>query len=244
MSCRLYTDLAPLWPQVSPPENYADEARHWRDALREHLGAGRHRLLELGVGGGNNLSHLTAECDAEAVDLSPGMLEHSRRLNPSVLHHVGDMRSVRLGRAFDAVIAHDAISYLTTEDDLRATFATAAAHLRRGGLLLVAPDWTRESFPGASTSLHEPRGPQGAVRFLQYVHDPDPADTTIEAVYAFMIRRGARIEVVEDRHTLGLFPLATWLARIEEAGFRAGKRPYPVHQDGHEGWILTGVLGG
>lgn len=35
---------------------------------------------------------------------------------------------------FDAVLAHDAISYMLTEDDLRAVFATARAHLRPGGL--------------------------------------------------------------------------------------------------------------
>ena len=29
------------------------------------------------------------------------------------------MRSVRLGRTFDAVFVHDAIAYMTTEDDLR-----------------------------------------------------------------------------------------------------------------------------
>ena len=47
----LYDKLAYLWPVISPPEDYAEEASHWRTALRKHLGPGRHRLLELGVGG-------------------------------------------------------------------------------------------------------------------------------------------------------------------------------------------------
>ena len=78
----LYNRLAYLWPAISPPEEYAVEADDWRRALRNYLGPGRHRLLELGVGGGHNLSHLTAEFDAVAVDISPNMLELSRRLNP------------------------------------------------------------------------------------------------------------------------------------------------------------------
>jgi SAM-dependent methyltransferase len=242
----MYGDLAHLWPLVSPPEDYAGEARHWREALRAHLGPGRHSILELGVGGGNNLSHLTAEFDAAAVDLSEGMLAHSRRRNPSVDHHVGDMRTVRLGRTFDAVIAHDAISYLRTEDDLRATFATAAAHLRPGGLFVCAPDWFQETFRSPSVDVHGPRGDAasdaGELTFVEFVHDPNPADTTIEVVYVFFRRRGGRVDVEEDRHTLGLFPLATWLALLGESGFRAGTRPYPVHEDGHEAWLLTGVL--
>ena len=46
------------------------------------------------------------------------------RLNPGVAHHVGDMRSVRLGETLDAVLVHDAIDYMTTEVELRAAFET------------------------------------------------------------------------------------------------------------------------
>lgn len=238
---RMYTELAHLWPLMSAPGDYADEARHWREALRAHLGPGRHRLLELGVGGGNNLSHLTAEFDATAADLSGAMLANSRRLNPSVEHVVGDMRTLRLGRRFAAVIAHDAISYLTSEDDLSATFATAAAHLAPGGVFICAPDWYRETFR-TSASAHGPRGSDPEVAMFVHSFDPDPSDTTIEQVYLFTLRRGREVEVVEDRHVLGIFPLATWMRRIEDAGFVSGKRPYPVHADGHEAWLLTGVL--
>ena len=179
----MYGDLAHLWPLMSPPEHYAAEAVHWREALRAHLGSGRHQVLELGVGGGNNLSHLTAEFDATAVDLSDAMLANSRRLNPSVTHHVGDMRSVRLGRTFDAVLIHDAISYLTSEDDLAATFATVATHLRPGGLLVCAPDWFRETFDGPVASVHGPRGSDPELTMFAHHFDPDPSDTTYEVDY-------------------------------------------------------------
>ena len=93
-----------------------------------------------------NLSHLTADFQATAVDVSPRMLEISRTLNPDVEHHLSDMRTVRLGRTFDAVLIHDAVSYMLTEDDLRATFATAREHRRVGGLLLTTPDLVRDTF--------------------------------------------------------------------------------------------------
>jgi trans-aconitate methyltransferase len=53
------------------------------------------------------------------VDLSEEMLVVSRRLNPECEHLLGDMRTLRLGRSFDAVFVHDAIDYMTTEADLR-----------------------------------------------------------------------------------------------------------------------------
>ena len=36
------------------------------------------------------------------------MLALSKGLNPGVEHHVGDMRNIRLGKIFDAVLVHDA----------------------------------------------------------------------------------------------------------------------------------------
>ena len=58
---RMYDELAHLWPIIGAPEDYAHEASFWRSVLRSRLGAGRHHILELGVGGGSNLSHLTSE---------------------------------------------------------------------------------------------------------------------------------------------------------------------------------------
>ena len=104
-------------------------------------GSGRRgaEVLELGSGGGNNASHLKAHFRLTLVDRSPQMLAVSRRLNPECEHVEGDMRSVRLGRTFDAVFVHDAIAYMTTEDDLRAVFATAFEHCRPAGWRCSSP---------------------------------------------------------------------------------------------------------
>jgi len=133
---RLYHELSYLWPIISPPHEYAGEAAHWRRILKDKLGQAKHnikhRILELGAGGGHNLSHLTKDFQATAVDISPQMLSLSRRLNPDVQHHLGDMRTVRLGQSFDAVLVHDAIGHMLTEADIKATFATAKDHLKPG----------------------------------------------------------------------------------------------------------------
>ena len=239
----LYDKLAYLWPVISPPEDYADEAVHWRHALRRYLGPGRHWLLELGVGGGHNLSHLTGEFDAVAVDISPNMLDLSRRLNPTVEHHLGDMRTFRHeNRAFDAVLIHDAICYMLTEDDLRAAFATARAHLRPGGLLLVAPDLVRDTFrPGMKLSWSTER--DGVeVRTEEVVHDPDPADTMVESHFTYTISERGTRRVERDIHVTGLFPIATWTWLMEEAGFEVERIPLPGDGDGCGEHLFCGVL--
>ena len=130
---KLYTELAPWWPLLSTPEDYAEEAAlYWR-TLVTALGRPPPTLLELGSGGGNNASHLKARARLTLVDLSPAMLKVSRRLNPECEHIQGDMRAARLHRTFDAVFVHDAVMYLTTEAEVRAALETAFIHSLRAG---------------------------------------------------------------------------------------------------------------
>lgn len=239
---RLYNDLAYLWPVISPPEEYAEEASRWRQVLRDKLGPGKHPILELGVGGGHNLYHLATEFRATAVDISENMLGLSRKLNPGVEHHLGDMRDIRLDYTFSAVLVHDAINYMLTEEDLRATFETARAHLRPGGVLILAPDWFRETFDGPSVMHWDRHKGDLELTFIEYVHDPDSNDTTIESIFFYMLKEQGQLRVEQDRHITGLFPLETWFRLMEECGFKVEHITYPAYEGGYGGNLLVGVL--
>ncbi|MCK6459196.1 MAG: methyltransferase domain-containing protein [Planctomycetes bacterium] len=237
---RLYRDLAAWWPLVSSPSSYAEEAAIAAEAMVGGARGPVRRVLELGCGGGNNASHLKARFEMTLTDLSPGMLDVSRALNPECEHAPGDMRTLRLGRTFDAVFVHDAVMYLTRERDLRATVATAFAHLRPGGVALFVPDDVKETWkPSTSHGGHDGEG--RALRYLVWHYDPDASDTTIVAAYAFLLREGARTRAAHDRHTLGLFPRATWVRAFEDAGFHLTTSPY-LHSSfppgaGRELWL-------
>src|SRR5512144_136663 len=96
---RLYRDLAPWWPLISPVAEYEAEAAYVATLLHS-AGIGVRDVLELGSGGGHNAAHLKHHFRLALVDLSPEMLHVSRGLNPECRHLVGDMRAVRLGETF------------------------------------------------------------------------------------------------------------------------------------------------
>ena len=216
----MYSDLAPWFHLVTHPSDYADEADFVVRVVEDVADGPASTLLELGSGGGNNASHLKRRFACTLTDLSPDMLELSRSLNPECEHIQGDMRTLRLERTFEVVFAHDAVSYLTTEDDLRAAVATAAAHLRPGGVFVTTPDATREIFsPGTDHGGHD--GDDGrSLRYLEWTHPPDsPGSTTYEVDFVLMLRKpGEPIRIVHDRHTLGLFPDETWRRVLAAAG--------------------------
>jgi SAM-dependent methyltransferase len=223
----MYHELASWWPLLSAPAVYAEEAAIYRRLLDEAADPPPTTVLELGSGGGNNASHLKAHYQLTLVDLAPGMLEVSRELNPECEHLQGDMRTVRLGRAFDAVFVHDAIDYMTTTEDLRKAMETAFAHCRPGGGALFAPDHLRETFrTGTDHDGHDGTAGRG-VRYLEWTWDPDPLDTSYTVDYAYLLRdTDGSVRVEHDRHVVGLFPRATWLELLEEVGFQA--RAVPV----------------
>jgi len=214
----LYGELAPWFHLLTAPEDYAEEAAFYRRLFEEACDGPCRTLLELGSGGGNNASHYSRWFRATLVDRSPAMLAVSRELNPGCEHVEGDMRSVRLGRTFDAVFVHDAVMYLATEADLRACMATAFAHCRPGGAALFAPDCTRETFaPRTDHGGHD--GDGRALRYLEWTWDPDPDDTTYTVDFAYLLREGSAIRAVHDRHVFGLFRRGEWLRWLTEAGF-------------------------
>jgi SAM-dependent methyltransferase len=218
---RIYGDLAPWFHLLTAPADYAAEAERYRSLIQGEVPEAR-TLLELGSGGGNNASHLKAHFTCTLSDLSPQMLTLSRELNPECDHVLGDMRTLRLGRTYDAVFVHDAVMYLTTEDDLLACMETAFAHTRPGGVALFVPDYTRETFrPGTSHGGHD--GADGrSLRYLEWSTDPEPGDSVYEVDYAVVLREpGQEPRLVHDHHVEGLFPEHTWLHLLEHAGFRA-----------------------
>jgi SAM-dependent methyltransferase len=214
---KLYYELAEWWPLLVDPDDYRAAAIEYARLLTLH--GSPSRVLELGSGGGSNASFLKNRFHMTLIDVSSRMLEVSRTANPECVHVQGDMRTVRLGRMFDAVFVEDALSYMTTVGDLLLVLETAAAHCRPDGTCLFVPDDFCETYRPVVSTGGRDQG-ERSLRYLEWNYDPDPADTLIETDFAFLLRTGSNpTRVVHDHHTTGLFERALWLDLCRKAGF-------------------------
>ena len=218
LEVKIYNELADWFPLLTPPEEYAEEAAAYERAMLDAAARPLTTLLELGSGGGHNASHLKRRFTMTLVEPSDGMLAISKRLNPECEHVQGDMRTVRLGREFDAVFVHDAVCYMTSAAELRAAIKTAAVHCAPGGAVLFAPDHVRENFREETDHGGHDRDGRG-MRYLEWKWDPDPSDTTYTVDYAVMLReRDGSVRVEHDRHVEGVFARADWIRWLADAG--------------------------
>ena len=125
-------------------KDYAAEARYVDQLVKAVVPQAR-CLLELGCGtGGHAVELARLGHTVHGVDLSAAMVEragHRRsqagELAARLSFDQGDVREVRVGRVFDAVISlFHVMSYQVTYADLAAALATARAHLQPGGALV------------------------------------------------------------------------------------------------------------
>lgn len=238
----LYSELADWWPLLSDPADYAEEAEIISQVLLPDSSKNIVTLLELGSGGGNTASHLKKNFETTLVDLSPQMLKVSRDLNPECEHVQGDMRIIRLGRKFNAVLIHDAVCYMATKEHLRQALRTAFVHCRPGGKALFLPDWTKENFqPETSHGGHDKN--DRALRYISWTMDLDANDDCYSSFMVYLLREGNQVRLSGlDEHIMGLFSDADWLSMIEDVGFQASKLPFD-HSEFEEGthWMFAGI---
>jgi SAM-dependent methyltransferase len=111
--------------------------------------AGRGEVCDMGCGPGQVARYLRdAGVAVFGLDLSPGMLEQARRLNPDIAFREGNMLALDLpAGALAGIAAFYAIVNMPRES-LPAVFREMARALRPGGLLLLG-------FHAGSDALHE-----------------------------------------------------------------------------------------
>jgi SAM-dependent methyltransferase len=214
MSWKAYNELAWTERFLAPPEKYEGEVRLCLDALGPVDGEGLPSLLHLGCGAGGYDYHLKKQFSVTGADVSEGMLELARKLNPEVRYVHGDMRTVRLPRRFDAVIIPDSIMYMRSLPDVKAVLRCAVSHLRPGGRIL-AVTVVREEYRDNCFSYS---GRSGDVEVTLFEENRRCAEDAYEAVLVYLIRKRGVLEIAHEVHTLGLFSAAEWEAVSAELG--------------------------
>lgn len=212
-----YNELAWIEPIIAPPEDYAADTEHKCRLIRQHSRIEPKTLLHLGSGAGMNDYTFKKYFRVTGVDISDGMLEMARQINPGAVYYKGDMRTVTLGEQFDVVVCMEAIGYMLTVEDTRRAVSNAYEHLKPGGVFLFTT-LLKDDFRENNFAYSGKRG-NIEVTVLENNYLPDREGTTYEATLVYLIRRRGELEIHTESHFLSLFTLETWTGLLRECNF-------------------------
>jgi ubiquinone/menaquinone biosynthesis C-methylase UbiE len=136
----MFHRLAPYYDDLVGGKDYRLESRALEAIARRFARSRGRAWLDVACGTGSHLSFLRRHYAVTGVDASREMLRVARRRLPGIPLVRADMRRFRLDERFDAVSClFSAIGHLTTEQNVAATLANFARHLKPGGVAIVEP---------------------------------------------------------------------------------------------------------
>jgi SAM-dependent methyltransferase len=138
----VFGNYARYYDLIYRDKDYAGETAYVRALIRKFAPAAK-TVLELGCGTAKHAQMLSEDgLSVVGVDMSKDMLEVGKQRiqaagNDKVRLVEGDARTVRVPEKFDVVISlFHVMSYQVSNADLEAAFATAALHLKPGGVFI------------------------------------------------------------------------------------------------------------
>lgn len=213
----IFDTYAAYYDLLYRDKDYAAEAEYVASHIRRNA-PGAKRIFELGCGTGGHAIHLAQMgYVVHAIDFSEEMLSRALQrkdaLPPEVAARLsfsnGDIRTVRTGETYDAVISlFHVVSYQVSNGNLAAAFETAWSHLRGGGLFLF-DFWYG---PAVLTEKPEVRVKRLENKHIEVTRIAEPwlsaEESTVQVDYTLFVKNketGGIEQTTESHHLRYLF---------------------------------------
>ncbi|BCJ61890.1 class I SAM-dependent DNA methyltransferase [Micromonospora endophytica] len=220
-------------------KDYAGEAEIAIGLVRERA-RDADQVLDVACGTGAHLRHFAAAFgEVAGLDLSEEMLRLARQRLPGTQLWQGDMRKFDLGRTFDAITCmFSSVGYLADAAELNATLESFARHLNSGGVVVIEPWWSPETFLSGHVQADVVVVDGRTIsRVSHSVRDPDRSASRME-IHWVVAEPAAGIRHHTETHVMTLFTRQEYLTAFARAGFTA---EHVVHPLGGPG-MYVGVL--
>jgi SAM-dependent methyltransferase len=233
----VFTESAQFYDALYRFKDYGASVRYLRTVLDEAApDAGS--LLDVACGTGRHLELLRDCYEVEGVDINSELLDVARERCPGVRFHAADMADFELERRFDVVTClFSSIAYVRTPARMRAAVRSMRAHLNPGGVLLVEPWFTSESYwTGTITANHVDEDDLKIT--WMYTSEREEAVSVLDIHY--LVGRPTGISTFRERHELGLFTESEQLEAFRDTGLEARFDPQgPFGRGLYVAWDAT-----
>jgi SAM-dependent methyltransferase len=214
----MYAKSAAYYDAIYDYKNYADEADAIIRLIRSQLASTPVRMLDVACGTGRHLNIFRQQFDAEGLDINADLIEIARTRNPGCNVYRGNMMNFRLHDRYDAITCmFSSIAYMRTTPQLNQAISVMGRHLKPGGVLLIEPWFSPESFTGGWTRSIYIDTPDLKIARMS-ISDTQFGMSILKQ--HFLVSTPSHIDTFEERHVMGLFTDAQYRTAFESAGLR------------------------
>jgi SAM-dependent methyltransferase len=193
---------AKYYDAVYGGKDYAAEARSLHTLIQRHR-PGAKSLLDVACGTGRHLQQMAEWYDGAGLDASQELLDAARRRCPGVAFHLADMVDFSLPERFDAITClFSSIAYVGSVERLRSTLAAMKRHLRPGGVVVIEPWFTAETYWTGTITANYVDEPELKIAWMYTSKRRD--ETSVLDIQA-LVGTPEGVEHFEERQELHLF---------------------------------------
>lgn len=215
----MYKELAEYYDLIYHWKDYKLEASNIKEIVKKYKVSDGKYLLDVGCGTGMHIKFFKEDFSCTGIDINKEMVQIAESKVSGVIFKQGDMIDFNLKTSFDVILClFSSIGYVKTYSNLERAIKNFANHLKKGGVLIVEPWFTKSTFwvgePGMTTYDGKD------VKIARLNTTKIEGDLSIMEMHYLIAKRNEDIKHFVDIHELGLFETDRTLKYMEDANFK------------------------
>jgi predicted TPR repeat methyltransferase len=213
----MFNKSADFYDAIYQNKNYAVECEKIDALIQQHKQNAAKTLLDIACGTGLHASGLKLKYSVEGLDIEKLLLDRAKERNPDMIFHCADMTEFDLHRRYDVITClFSSIGYVGTVQRLHKALVCMLEHLNSGGLLLVEPWFTPETYyPGRVHALFVDRPELKIARM-----NVSAIRESISIIdFHYLVATTDGVEGFSEKHELALFTHEQMMSAFRIAGF-------------------------
>ncbi len=216
-------DTVKLYDEIyTRMKDYGEEAGKIAAAIRAAHPRAK-SVLDVACGTAQHARYLKNEFSIDGLDRSPEFLEVAMAKNPECSYFEADMTDFNFGKKYDVVMSQfSSIGYVCTEERLASTLDCFVKHLNPGGIVLVEPWLTPDSWKPGEPFMFTIDEPAFKVCRMNIT---ETRNGMSYFEWHFLVSKPGEMKHFTEEHTLGLFSVEQMKNAFRKAGLAVRHDP-------------------
>jgi len=217
---QIFIELAKYYDLIYSFKDYKSESNKIKQLIKKYKKSPGNDLLEIACGTGKHLPYLKNTFSILATDANPNMLTIAKKNVPGIHFKRVDMIDFDLGKAFDVIIClFSSIGYVRNYASLDKTIQNFSKHLKKGGIVIIEPWFTKNSYIAGLPSMTIYDGKN--IKISRLCVCKKRGILSVMDMHYLVAERNKQIKHFVERHELAMFEVNKMLEIMNKHQLKA-----------------------